>query len=395
MINLLKSDINTLEDLIDITSNAIKDNDSLLKQIEDALMKALSIFNDYIKRLQQENPGVPLFIDDLTANLEKVLGDEGAQYYIDNKQGITSQVLELESDINDFSAELKIPALNKKAEELVKDIADLKEGLDKLISEQIAKREILDDFEQFAEDVKKQEEEAKQMQRNVTLGQELLGTLTGSVQNFFGTRPYEQEAKKDKLAVVGGTKPFTEDTAERPLPGYAARVNHFGARVSDMDNVDDLRGVIVTADTEDQILSGLTDNFLNEDTKPLSPARREEIRKEVIFLVVTENGQLVDKNGKLIPGKSVEETQEAYNKRLYDNAIFQVFPSASLTSKGQDGKVGSMFRDTVPQYERDSLKEQYKAWRDGQLANKTLDKKGQKFKTSFGNLEFVKYKNAD
>jgi len=398
MINLLKSDINTLEDLIDITNKAIKDNDSLLKQIEDALMKALSIFNDYIKRLKQENPGVPLFIDDLQANLEKVLGEEGAQYYIDNKQGITSQVVELESDINDFSAELKIPALNKKAEELVKDIADLKEGLDKLVNEQIAKREILDAFEQFAEDVKRQEEEAKQMQRNVTLGQELLGTLTGSVQNFFGTRPYEQEAKKDKLAVVGSTKPFTEDTAERPLPGYAARVNHFGARVSDMDNVDDLRGVIVTANTEDQILSGLTEAFISEDIPGNTPAdikRKEDIRKEVIFLVVTENGQLVDKDGKVIPGKSAEETQEEYNKRLYNNAIFQVFPSASLTSKGQDGKVGSMFRDTVPQYERDSLKEQYKAWRETQLANTTLDKKGQKFKTSFGNLEFVKYKNAD
>jgi hypothetical protein len=398
MINLLKSDINTLEDLIDITNKAIKDNDSLLKQIEDAFLKAVSIFNDYIKRLQQENPGVPLFIDDLTANLEKALGEEGAQYYIDNKQGITSQVLELESDINDFSAELKIPALNKKAEELVKDIADLKEGLDKLVNEQIAKREILDAFEQFAEDVKRQEEEAKQMQRNVTLGQELLGTLTGSVQNFFGTRPYEQEAKKDKLAVVGSTKPFTEDTAERPLPGYAARVNHFGARVSDMDNVDDLRGVIVTANTEDQILSGLTEAFISEDIPGNTPAdikRKEDIRKEVIFLVVTENGQLVDKDGKLIPGKSAEETQEEYNKRLYNNAIFQVFPSASLTSKGQDGKVGSMFRDTVPQYERDSLKEQYKAWRDAQLANTKLDKKGQKFKTSFGNLEFVKYKNAD
>jgi hypothetical protein len=398
MINLLKSDINTLEDLIDITNKAIKDNDSLLKQIEDALMKALSIFNDYIKRLKQENPGVPLFIDDLQANLEKVLGEEGAQYYIDNKQGITSQVVELESDINDFSAELKIPPLNKKAEELVKDIADLKEGLDKLVSEQIAKREILDAFEQFAEDVKRQEEEAKQMQRNVTLGQELLGTLTGSVQNFFGTRPYEQEAKKDKLAVVGSTKPFTEDTAERPLPGYAARVNHFGARVSDMDNVDDLRGVIVTANTEDQILSGLTEAFISEDIPGNTPAdikRKEDIRKEVIFLIVTENGQLVDKDGKLIPGKSAEETQEKYNKRLYNNAIFQVFPSASLTSKGQDGKVGSMFRDTVPQYERDSLKEQYKAWRDAQLANTKLDKKGQKFKTSFGNLEFVKYKNAD
>lgn len=396
MINLLKNDINTLEDLIDITNQAIKDNTSLLKQIQDAFLKAVSIFNDYIKRLQEENPGVPLFIDDLVSNLEKVLGEEGAQYYIDNKQGLTTQVLELESDINDFSTELKIPALNKKAEDLVKDIADLKEGLDKLINEQIAKQEILSAFEQFAEDVKRQEEEAAQMQRNVTLGQELLGTLTGSVQNFFGTRPYEQDAKKDKLTVVGSTRPFTEDTAERPLPGYASRVNHFGARVSDMDNVDDLRGVVVTADTEDQILSGLTEAFLSEDVTDAK--RKEELRKEVIFLVVTENGQLVDKDGKLIPGKSADETQEGYNKRLYDNAIFQVFPSANLTSRitEKDGtkKTVSMFRDSVPQYERDSLKEQYKAWREAQIANTTLDKKGQKFKTSFGNLEFASYKDA-
>jgi len=394
MIKLLKSDINTLEDLIDITNKAIKDNDSLLKQIEDALMKALSIFNDYIKRLQEDNPGVPLFIDDLRTYLENTLKDKGIEELNNISSEFLAKAVELDSDINDFSQELKIPSLNKKAEELVKDIKDLKEGLDKLISEQIAKREILNAFEQFAEDVKRQEEEAKQMQRNVTLGQELLGTLTGSVQNFFGTKPYEQEAKKDKLAVVGSTKPTTEDSEERPLPSYASRVNHFGARVSDMDNVDDLRGTIVTAETEDQILSGLVDNFLNEDTRAITPARREEIKKEVIFLVVTENGQLVDKDGKLIPGKSAEETQEAYNKRLYNNAIFQVFPSASLTSKikEKDGKekTVSMFRDTVPGYERDSLKEQYKAWRTTQLANKTLDKKGQKFKTSFGNLEFVK-----
>ena len=397
MIKTLKNDINTLEDLIDITNQAIKDNTSLLKQIEDAFLKAISIFNDYIKRLQQENPNTPLYLEALQLNLEKVLGEEGAQYYIDNKQGITEQVIELESDINDFSYELKIPALNKKAEELVKDIEELKEGLNKLINEQIAKREILEVFEQFAEDVKRQEEEAAQMQRNVTLGQELLGTLTGSVQNFFGTKTYEQEAKKDKLSVVGGTKPFTGDTDERPLPGYAARVNHFGARVSDMDNVDDLRGVIVTADTEDQILSGLTEAFMFEDipgNTAADIARKNKIREEVIFLVVTENGQLVDKDGKLIPGKSTEETQEAYNKRLYNNAIFQVFPSAGLNYTKGDIETGSMFRDTVPEYEKESLKEQYKAWRDGQLSNTTLDKKGQKFKTSFGNLEFIKYKDA-
>lgn len=392
MINLLKSDINTLKDLIDITNQAIKDNTSLLKQIEDAFLKAVSIFNDFIKRLQQENKGVPLFIDNLQSNLEKVLGEEGAHYYIDNKQGITSQVLELESDINDFNEELKIPELNKKAEELVNDIKELKEGLDKLINEQTAKQEILNAFEQFAEDVKKQEEEEKQMQRNVVLGQELLGTLTNSVQNFFGTRPYEAEAKKDKLDVVGSTRPFTEDTKDRPLPGYAARVNHFGARVSDMDNVDDLRGVIVTAETQEQILPGLVDMFLAE-VPNLSPEKIKKYREESIFLVVTEKGQLVDKDGKVIPGKSTEETDEAYYKRLYNNALFQVFPAAELTSN-IDGKKQSMFRDSVPQYERDSLKEQYKAWRESQLSNKNIDRKGQKFKTSFGNLEFAEYKDS-
>ena len=39
------------------------------------------------------------------------------------------------SDINDFSAELKIPALDSKADKLVVEIKELQAGLDKLISE--------------------------------------------------------------------------------------------------------------------------------------------------------------------------------------------------------------------------------------------------------------------
>jgi len=382
--NDLEDDLLNLEVLREQTAKQISIVSKLLSQAQKAFDFIINMLSDFIQKFESKYPDVP-----------RLMGQDWVDFLKNNpnflklKPNYRSELDDL-NDLIAFHEDGDITPSEKRIEDL-KDHLDIMQEEFKNLSREIeAKSLVLDKFSAIAEQYKKQEAEAKQMERNVKLGQELLGTLTGSVQNFFGTKPYEQEAKKDKLAVVGGTKPFTEDTEERPLPGYAARVNHFGARVSSMDNADDLRGTIVTANTEDQILIGLTDNFLNEDSKPLSPARREEIRKEVIFLVVTENGQLVDKNGKLIPGKSTEETQEAYNKRLYNNAIFQVFPSASLTSKGKDGKVGSMFRDTVPQYERDSLKEQYKAWRDAQLANTKLDKKGQKFKTSFGNLEFVK-----
>ena len=393
--NELEDEILNLEVLREQTAKQITVVSKLLNQLQKAVDLIINMLSDFIQKFENKYPNVP-----------KLMGQDWVDFIQDNPN-----FLKLKPDFKNELQDLNELIAYHEDGDITpseKRISDLKDHLDimqeefKDLSKEIeAKYLILNKFSAIAEQYKKQEAEAKQMQRNVKLGQELLGTLTGSVQNFFGTRPYEQEAKKDKLSVVGGTKPFTEDTKERPLPGYAARVNHFGARVSDMDNAEDLRGVIVTADTEDQILSGLTEAFMSEDIPgdtPADIAKKDKIRGEVIFLVVTENGQLVDKDGKLIPGKSAEETQEAYNKRLYNNAIFQVFPSASLTSKikQKDGteKTVSMFRDTVPGYEKDSLKEQYKEWRTTQLANKTLNKKGQKFKTSFGNLEFVEYKDA-
>jgi hypothetical protein len=385
--NELEDEIINLEVLREQTAKQITVVSKLLNQAQKAFDFIVNMLTDFIQKFESKYPDVP-----------RLMGQDWVDFLKDNPNFLKlkpNYKSELE-DLNDLIAYHEDGDITPSE----KRIADLKDHLDimqeefkDLTKEIEAKYLILNKFSAIAEQYKKQEAEAKQMERNVKLGQELLGTLTGSVQNFFGTRPYEQEAKKDKLAVVGSTKPFTGDTDERPLPGYAARANYFGARVSDMDNADDLRGVIVTANTEDQILIGLTEAFLSEDVKDAK--RKEELSKEVIFLVVTENGQLVDKNGKLIPGKSADETQEDYNKRLYNNAIFQVFPSAGLNYTKGDVETGSMFRDGTPDYVIASLKEQYKAWRETQLANKTLNKKGQKFKTSFGNLEFVKYKNAD
>jgi predicted NAD-dependent protein-ADP-ribosyltransferase YbiA (DUF1768 family) len=362
MIKLLKDDINTLEDLIDITSNAIKDNDSLLKQIEDVLMKALSIFNDYIKRLQQENPSVPLFIDDLQTNLEKALGDEGAQYYIDNKQGITSQVLELESDINDFSAELKIPTLNKKAEDLVKDITDLKEGLDKLISEQIAKREILNAFEQYAENIKEQKRQEQELARNEKLIQEWVGTMDNSIQPVAADsdkeKVYEGPSKKSDRDVVQGTIPVNND---RP---HNLRANRFGNRFNSFSDKKQkaIKGRIVTLKTEElQGVKGLSELITAGEADP------SDVIAMVMVIENNDTYSLVDELG--------NPFNDEQKQNPLEHAVFQVFPSDKLEQKYmKDGKrvMETMFRESTDKDLKESLSKQYREWRTSVMTKDTL-----------------------
>jgi hypothetical protein len=379
MIKQLKSDINSLEELIDVTNDAIKSSDNLLKQIDDMLQKALSIFDDYLKRLKEDNPNVPLFIEELQANVEKFLGEEGARMFVEDRLGFTEKVLQLESDINDFSDELKIPGLSKTAESLVEDIKDLKEKLNSLVNEQLAKATILETFQKFAEDEKAREAEEQQMRDNEILKKSFLGTLTNSVQNFFGTAPYEALSKKDELAVVAGTKP-----AKDSIP-HQERVNFFGNKLDSFENKDQLRGMIVTANTENDIIAGLTEDFLQD--MPEGP-KKDKARAEIIYLVMVQDNEdgsfsVVDQNGKPI--------LEDENK--IGSAIYQVFPNEDLTSEYED-ETYSMFREGVSDEIKESLTAQYAQWRADQLAQVSLGDM-QSVSASFGQPKLVTYKNQD
>jgi len=383
MIKQLKEDINALEDFIDITNESIKSSDKLLQQIDDMLQKALSIFDDYIKRLKEENPNVPLFLEDLQANVERFLGEEGARMFIENRQGFTEKVIQLESDINDFADELKIPELSKQAESLVKEIADLKIGLDNLIAEQMAKAKILDTFQQFAEDEKAREAEEKRMRDNETLKKNLLGTLTTAIQNFFGKESYEPMAKKDNFSVVGGTKPTND------LVPHQQRVNFFGNKLETFPNKNQLKGMIVTTKTEDDILPGLTENFLQDMAEG---ERKERAKAEIIYMVVVQDNldgsfSVVDQNGQPILN----------DEDKINNAIYQVFPNTDLTAT-YDGETYSMFRketeDGSLTEEQESLKQQYKEWSADQLSKVELTADDmQDFSASFGQPQLVTYKD--
>jgi hypothetical protein len=379
MINQLKKDINVLEDFIDITNESIKSSDKLLQQIDDMLSKALSIFDDYITRLQEENPKFPLFIEDLKAQIKTFYGKDGYQHIIAEKLSFTERVLELESMVNEMSDELKIPAMSKRVEGLVADIQELQAGLDQLISEQMAKGKVLEAFEVYAAEVKEQEAEAIKMQENEQLKKDFLGVLTNSVQNFFGTKSYEAASKKSELAVVGGTRP-----ADDLIP-HQARVNYFGNKFNSFTNKDQLRGVIVTSKTEDDIIPGLTDDFLadmpeeNQDQILL----KDKAKSEVIYMVmVDDKGRPVNQEGQPI----------AEGESLVDNAIYQVFPSASLMGE-YNGKRETMFRETVSQEDRDFLTAKYGEWRTEQL-ERTSVSQPQKFNVSFGQPKLVTVKDV-
>ena len=379
MIKQLKEDINTLEDFIDITNEAIDTSDNLLKQIDELLVKALSLFDDYLTRLKEENPNVPLFIDDLKSNIEKFYGEEGARMFVEDKLGFTERVLQLESDINDFSDELNIPELSTKADKLVKDISELREGLDTLIGEQMAKAKILETFEKFAEDQKAREAEEQKMRENEALKKSFLGTLTNSVQNFFGTKPYEAASKKDDIAVVTSTRP-TKDI----IP-HQERVNFFGNKLESFTNKNQIKGMIVTANTENDIIPGLTQNFLQD--MPEGPAK-EKAKAEIIYLVMVQDNEdgsfsVVDQNGQPI----------LQQESLIDNAIYQVFPSAELMGE-YDGVKQSMFREDVNETVIESLTEQFGEWRKDQLSASELGEM-QDVSVSFGQPKLVTYKTQE
>src|SRR5690606_15019142 len=155
----VKEDIDHLEELIETTRKNIEANKGFLTEVETALEEATSLLNDYVKRLSEENPNIPLSVEALLSQVERFLGEEGARQYVEQRLGFTEATLELEEEISSFRDELNIPDLSKKAENLRQTIKDLESSLDELIAEQIAKAKVLDTFQKQAEAHRKQKEE--------------------------------------------------------------------------------------------------------------------------------------------------------------------------------------------------------------------------------------------
>jgi len=383
MIKQLKGDIKDLGELVEATKDAIKQTKSMLEHVNELLVNALGVLNTYIKDLKAKNPNIPLFVDDLIDRIEKYLGPEGAQKYVDDRLGLTEQVVELESDINNFKAEINVPALEKRAGVLTADLQELEKSLAELLAMQKAKEVILNEFKEYAVREAETKKEEKKLQSNPDFYKLLVGTLNKIAQNFFGGRDYEAEAKKPNVAVVSSTRAIDDG---KP---HQARANHFGARLDKMPDRKrkNIKGIIVTQKTQAGVIDGLVEHLLSmvEDAEE----RAKYPADEFIVMVMVEtdrkgNKFLVDQDGKRIPAGA----------DVLNTAIYQVFPTKKLqgTYRDANGKkvLGSMFRDDTPKNVVDSLTAQYEEWVDKQLA---LDKHEAAYDitASFGFPDFVKY----
>ncbi len=373
LLSELKEQIGSLEEMIDNTDTAIKSGKSLLKSVESALDNALSLMNDFVRRIKEENPNVPLSVEELQARLEKYQGEEGAKQFISEKLGFTELVMELQDQIDSFGEELKIPDLTKRVESLTEQIKELELGIDGLMIEQMAKQKVLDTLEEYAERIKKQKEEEAKLKKNQELRTQLLGTNSNDVANNVSeSKTYQQESKKEDLAVVGSTMAPSYKDAEKP---FNQRANRFGFRFNSLENRDDIKGIVVTANTEDQLIPGLTNKLVEGTNIPTDGI--------IALVMVQDNGDgtftPVDEFGAPIP--------EGAN--LLDLAVFQVFPESKLTAN-YDGQTQTMFRDTTPDYVEKALREQYAKWREERLKETELGEP-KSISASFGIPKYVTY----
>ncbi len=380
----LKKDINTLEEMISHTDDAIKQGVSLINSIDSALQTALSLLNDFVRRVKEENPNVATSLADFQDRLEKYMGEEGAKQFIADKLGFTELVMELEDSLSEFETDLKIPAIEGKLTKLQEQLKELTAGLDDLINEQVAKAKVLEAFEQYAENYKRQQEEEKRLIKDTKLRQEFLGINSTDVQNeVTDAKDYQAAPKKPWWAVVGSTvgKNFGKS--------FQVRAENFGNRFHKIIKDTPIKGLIVTAKNQ-KLIAG----FENTDTKlgliqHILQGTGEPVDETIALVMVQTNEDgtytLVDEFGKPIPdGANPLET-----------AIYQVFPSSKLTAlyKTAEGKtqIESMFREDIAKdkTKREALEKQYDAWRKEQLAKDTLGAP-KAIDASFGSADYVK-----
>jgi len=376
IIDELRDDVNTLEELIDHTADAIKNGKSLLESVDAALEQAMSLFNDFVKRLKEENPDTPLFLEQFQQKLEKYLGEEGARLFIQDKLGYTEAVMDLEDQMDTFKAELKIPELTKKSEKLREQLKELSSGVDDLIKEQIAKATTLEAFEDAAERYRQQQAEEKRIKNNEALMGELMGSADPGLQTRTYDKAHETSSKKSDMSVVLSTT--TPSKSDQP---HVKRANLFGINFGKFTQAkkDKTKGVIITSKNEaDFGLAGLMQHL--KDVSDATPEEKAAIKPDqtVVLLIVGET-----KSGSFRPvnanGDVIEDSDETVS---FDNAIYQTFPDPKLQWSAQYDNASMFRKGETPEATIEYYKKEYGEWHQETLANPTNDPHS--FEASFG-----------
>ena len=373
LVDELKEQVNSLKDLTKSTGTQV---DQLLKMVDD-INETLRDLTDWLKdSLGKFDSQYPVEIKE---RIEQILASKTISYTEINalKDAIADYAI-----IEDLNKEITIN--QDKLNDVTTRLQTLMNSLDEIGKEQRAKELILKRFEDLVKKEVQRIKEEKAITKDAAVINQILGTLNQGVQNKEYEKTYEPDPKMSAVAAATSTSAPTERsfaTTKEDVAEHHGRANRFGARMPNLPNAGDIKGVIVTSETESQIINGLT-NHLKQN-------KAEVDAKTTIALVMaipSKDGKsytLVDENGVPIPEKSEAESDLDYQNRLLNTAIYQTFPI----------NIESRLRETVPQEVRMQFVNSYEEWRKEKLDEKTL--KNYDIRPSFGFTEKVQKPTAN
>lgn len=394
--------VNNLQELPDDFKEMVADLKEQISNLENLSVSAGTQINQFSKLIDSINDAVKELTSFLKSTFQKF--DKDYPDYIKNNfnemmdNPLYEKVKELKEYIADYTllqdVQKEISLNGEQIKEINEKIENLYKQIDEIEKEQRAKEKILSAFEDALKKYETQKSEERKLIKSRELFKKFIGTMSNEPQNPIGEdgRNYQPESKKSDLHVVGSTLAVNDGKA------HQARANRFGERFHTLPNKDEIKGVIVTMNTEDQLIPGLTYHLTGYDEKTATskgtePAvveemnKRKEMAKTVIALVmVNESGEIVDEFGQPIP----------QGENMIDKAIYQLFPTEKLEQvyNQQTKQKETMFRDSTPEEVRESLRQQYAAWREARLSETELPVP-QGVDASFGFPEYVKKLNDE
>jgi hypothetical protein len=351
----LRDQINWLTDLGKQTAESLSTLEKLSKQITDAIKNVARLLKSSLNTFDSE------YSDYISEALDNVIDSE------DPTLGLVT-VKEYLADYaltNDLVKEISINAT--KLEDVSEQAKEIKAKLDELRNEYKAKKIIVDRFQKIFDEYKKQKAEEDKLFANEAVVNKALSTEDKGMPSREFNKEFEPNSKKSDEIVPRATVPVEEG---KP---HQIRANTFGANLNSLPNRNDIRGVYITSKNQNQLLPGVIEHMLDND-----PTLINKYKDSMIVLVmVNTNGQLVGVDGQpIVPGTE-----------LLDAAIYQAFPENKM-------KDGSLFRESTPKNVRDSIIEQYEAWRKTVLSQTTVGHKHE-IESSFGIIENVKDANGN
>ena len=359
----IKDQLDILKDLSVRTAKEISAMTRLVDQLSAAIDSAINIINDLIGEFVSKYPKAPL----------ATIGQEWIDFLKNNpnflklKPEYKNDLTTLETLIAE-TEDFEIKPNQDKIEELNSKINELSSTMKDLDKEVMALDAIYSRFESIANEYKRQKEEEQLLQKNSKLIKEALGTVDNETSHTTNSdRFYEAVKKKATDILWRATMGVIRGKA------HQERANRFGARlnslISPIKDEDSVRGLIVTSKNQDQIIPGLMDMLVGDNTD----INKDDIIAMVMVKMIDGKPVLIDEFGNTITNESEK----------LDKVITQVFPLADL-KWGKEFGDESMFRENTPQEVKDYVLAEYAKQRKQMLENSNDLTNIHEVKASFG-----------